>query len=151
MEDAHLVKLTAQRFHKRLRQYRAPVLTPLAVTNRDFQPHEIDILDTQPHRLHQTQAGTVQQGCYQMVDPIQLSEQITDFRLGQNDRQTRRLFGSRDTVQPRQLNGQHLLVQKQDRRQRLILSRRRYLPDNSKMRQKRLGFIAPIFTGWRLP
>ncbi len=48
-----------QRLVEHQRQYRHPVLLPLAATHDDLGVIEIDILDSQPQSLEQAQTATV--------------------------------------------------------------------------------------------
>ena len=61
----------------------------------------------------------------------------------QHHRQASRYAGLCDFGKPRQIHPEHFLVEKQQRRLRLILGRRRHVALGSEMRQKRFDFRRP--------
>jgi hypothetical protein len=67
----------------------------------------------------------------------------------QHHRHALRALGARHVIQPRQIDRQHFLVQKQQGRQGLILRGRRHMALHRKMRQKRLDLGRP-HVSWML-
>ena len=53
--------LLAQRPDQSYRQHRDAILVALAVAHQDFATSEIDVLDAQAHRLHDSQASAIEQ------------------------------------------------------------------------------------------
>ncbi len=131
----------------RLRQHRHAILCALAVANRDLAPRKLDILHPQPDHLHQAHPGAIQQTPEQTIRSLHPRQHPPHLVACKHHRQTLRPFRPRHVVQPGQIDTQHLAIQKQQRRQRLILRRRRHLALDRKMRQKRLHLRRPQVPG----
>lgn len=112
MEETHFPELPLHRLHRRSRQRSAPVPTSFPTPPNQFQSLNVDLLDAQSDRLHQTQTRTAKQRSDQVVDTIELC------------------------IEPGHLNGQHLTVEKYNGGKRLILRRRRNLAVNRTVRDK---------------
>lgn len=107
---ASALQLPAQRLDQSGGQHGVPILPALAIAHQGFPPSQIDVLDAQAHRFHQSQTGTVHQARQQPVDAIQPCQQGVHF----------------------------LAVEKQNRRQRLVLRRSRDVLAHRKVGEKRL-------------
>ena len=70
-----------------------------------------------------------------------------DLVNAQYRRQTRRFFATDDIVQPRQIGLQHLLIQKQQSGQGLMLCRGGHIALRRQMRKKRRDLASPHFRG----
>jgi hypothetical protein len=57
------VKVQFERFADRLRQHRDSVLLAFAIAHNDFAARKVDVLNAQPHGLHQTQTRSIKQAC----------------------------------------------------------------------------------------
>ena len=109
-------------------------------------PFEIDILESQPTDFQQPHAGPVIQLRHQpnLAAFRTLFENPPDFRDRQDGWQSIGLLGA-DSIDVARINFQDLLVEKQDRRKRLILSTRRHFGLDRQVRQKFFDLRAPEF------
>ena len=133
---AHARQLLLQRRPRAGRQHGAPVLAALAATHRQLVGVQVDVLDAQRQRLAQPQAGAVHQQRHQMGEAVQLAEQRRRLASRQHHRDASPRLRAHHVVQPRQLHPQHLAVQEQQRRQRLVLGRGRHVPLRRQVRQE---------------
>ena len=111
--------------------------SPLAITHQHLPVRKVDVLDSQPQALHHAQPGAIEQARDQPSRARQLAEQPFHLRASQHHRQARRAGRPLHAVQPRQFAPQHLAVQEQDRRQRLVLRRGRDVALRREMIEKR--------------
>ena len=88
---------------------------------------EVDILDAQADALHQPHPGAVKQLRQQGIEPVHMRQDASDLVLGQYGRNAAVMGRPLQVVQPGQLDGQHLAVQKQERTERLVVRGRRNL------------------------
>jgi len=102
-----------------------------------------EVLDAQPHALHQAKPAAVEQRRHQPFASVELREHRAHLVARQHDRQPRRTPRAPDVVHPRQLHPDHLAVEEQQRRERLILRRWRNRATRSEIRQKRLDLPFP--------
>ena len=121
MQPPHLGPLPDQVLAQRRRQHRHPVLSPLAVAHRQLVALQVHVLEPQPHTFHQPQPAAVEQPGHQRLAPGQALQQAPHLRPRQHYRQPLRTLGPDHVLHPRQLDPQHLPVQEQQRRQRLVL------------------------------
>jgi len=63
-----------ERFRKIHRQHRDPILASFAVTNRNAEITKIEILDSQPHALHQAQSASIKQSGHESVRTMEMRE-----------------------------------------------------------------------------
>ena len=108
-----------------LRQHRGAVLVALAAPHGDLVPAEIDVLDAQPAALEQPQPGSVEKHQHQPRRARRARENRANLAAGKHDRNARGCLRSNEIVEPRQLLTEHVSVEEQDRRQRLVLRRGR--------------------------
>jgi hypothetical protein len=66
-------------------------------------------------------------------------------------RQPRRTFGALQAVEPRQRLVERLLVQKEQRGERLVLSRGGDIPIAREMIEDAVTSVSPSSRGWRVP
>ena len=93
------------------------------VAHQHLAPGKVHILDPQAQRLQQAQARAIQQAGDYPAHPILLREHGTDLIARQHNRQMPGLLGPHNTLQLGQPQPEYLLVEKQQRRQGLILGR----------------------------
>jgi hypothetical protein len=100
----------------------------LAAPDHDLVRGEVDVLDAKPATFHDPEAGTVQQGGHEARHPVKPLEQGTDLIAAEDNRKPLRAPRAHDAIEPREIHRQHVLVQEQERAQRLILGRGGDLP-----------------------
>jgi hypothetical protein len=81
-----------------------------------------------------------------------MRQRVSRFAGRQHGRQVAGLLRAHDAVEPRQLYLQHLLVEEQQRGQRLVLRRRRHLAVHGQVREERLDLggrhVGPMPLAW---
>lgn len=133
--------------HQGRRQHRQPILAALAMTHRQLVTLEIDILDPQPHAFHQTHACSVEKTGHQRMRPVHRRQQALDLTARQHDGGPFRLLRPIQVSQPGQIDAEHFAIQKEQRRQGLLVRRRRYLQIRRQMPEKRPNLVSPHFPG----
>ena len=134
-----LAQLRLQRRNERRRQHDDAVLAALAFAHDDRAALELDVLDAQPQPLHQAHASAVEQlGEEAVLDALDRLQHGGDLAVREHDRQPPRRLRPADPGEPRQIEAEHLLVEKHDRRQRLAVGRHRDAPLGREPRQERL-------------
>lgn len=96
------------------------------------------------------QARAVEQARHQAPGAVHGSEQPFGLRDTEHRRHPHQALRAHDPVEPRQGLLQHLLVQEQQRGERLILRRRRDVPLGGEMTQERSDLRRPQFAGMPL-
>jgi hypothetical protein len=134
----HHREVRTQQPGQRIGQHGHAILATLAIAHRDLPRGEIDILDPQAHAFHQAHAGAVEQAQHQARGAIQPRQHRPHLGRREHRRQARRLLRPLDAVQPRQGHFQHFAVEKQDRRKRQVLRRRRHVAIHRETGQKGL-------------
>lgn len=111
-----------------LRQHQRAILAPLAGPHDEGAALEVHVLDAQLQGLGDAHAGTVEQGGQQAVlGRLQRRQQALHFNLVQNHRKAAPGLGAADLGHPGQILAEHLLVEEQQRRERLPVRGRRHL------------------------
>jgi hypothetical protein len=87
-------------------------------------------------------AGAIEQGRDQPFRATQVHEYLLHFRARQHDRQVLRALGTDDVHKPWQIEFEHIAIQKQHGRQRLVLRRSRHLAVYRERSQELLDFRA---------
>ena len=131
-------ELFVQAMLERGRQHHHPVLAALALAHDDRAALEIDVLDPQTYAFHQPHAGAIQQLREQAMPGRNAPHQAADLFLSQHHRQPRLVLRAAQLPHPRQVEPKHLLVEKQQRRQRLLVRGRRHAALGSEPGQERL-------------
>jgi hypothetical protein len=109
------------------------------VTNHEFPPGQIDILDPQAQRFQQSQAGAVEQTDHERhLGIFNTLDQAARFIDVEDGGQTRGFLSAYHVVQPRQFLTEHLLVKEENRAQRLILGGSANVALRSEMTEKSL-------------
>src|SRR6266581_149112 len=121
VQSAHLLQVRAQRLHELFRQQRHPVFLSLALAHQDLAVVEIHILDTQPKAFEVAQSRTVEQAGHQQSRAAQFGKQPLHLLHRKHRRQAHRAFRPRHAVEPAQIAPEHLLVEEQQRSERLPL------------------------------
>src|SRR5689334_9441468 len=91
------------------------------MAHEDDAACEVDILDAQRQAFLQPQAGTVEQCTDQPVLWCNLRQQCCDFVARQNNRNMYRRPGTADFAHPRQVDAENFTIEKEDRRQSLLV------------------------------
>ena len=138
MQYPRALDFQLQRFHQAARQDRAPILAALAVAHRDFPAREIDVLHPQAQALHQAHPGAVQHAGQQPGPPIQLRQEAPHLVARQHHRQLAGPLRPHHVLHPVHAKPQHVAVEKEQPRQRLVLRRRRHPALHCEPRQERL-------------
>jgi hypothetical protein len=136
-------QMRAQRLVQTGRQHRHPVLRSLAVANRDLAVAEVDVLHPQLEALAQPQPRAVQQGGHQPLRPLELRQQRAHLLARKHHRRPYRALGPHDVLHPGQLHAEHRPVEKEKRRERLILGRGCHVAPAREVRKKRRHFRRP--------
>jgi hypothetical protein len=127
-----------QRLRERPGQHHHPILVALGLAHDDHVAVEVHVLHAQPDRLHQAHAGAVQQPREQRRRLGHRVQQHLHLLARQHRRYATHRGGPLQVGHPRQLGAQHLLVEEQDRAQRLVVRGRRHVPLRGQHREKRL-------------
>lgn len=146
----HRIEVLLQRRDQRLGQYRRPVPGALSAAHDQLPVLKLHVLDAQRECFAQPQARAVEQAANQPVLPLQMREHVLHFAGREHDREVPGLLRSDDAVEPRQLDLQNLLVQKQQCGQRLVLRRRRHLAVHRQVREERLDLGGRHVSGMAL-
>ena len=123
VQRLHANQVRLERLDHRLRQHRHAVFSAFAIAHQNLPVVEIHILYAQLQALAQAQTRPVKQARHQPPGPVKLREQSLHLGYRKYRRQPRRTFGALQTIQPRQRLVERLLVQKEQRGERLVLSR----------------------------
>jgi hypothetical protein len=115
LEMPHEVRLDG------LGQHRDAVLVALAAPHGYPVGREIDVLDPEAGALEEAKPSTVQEDAHQADGPVKLPNDGAHLFAREDHRQTRRLLGSDDPVEPGQLLLEHVTVEKEQSAQRLVL------------------------------
>jgi hypothetical protein len=102
---------------------RYPIATALASSNDDLVSLEVDVLHSQPGTFEEAQPSTVEQTGHQLDGAGQTVEDGAHFFPRENHRQVLRMLGAHEIVEPGQLLVEHAAIEKEQRRQRLVLRR----------------------------
>src|SRR5437867_2674388 len=100
-----------------------PVRPSLPVAHHDLAAREVDVLDAQSAAFHEPQAGPIEKRGHDAGDALEAREDRVDFRPREDDREPRRAPGPYDALEPGEPRTQHLVVQKEEGRERLVLGR----------------------------
>jgi hypothetical protein len=134
---AHRRHLPRQRFLRAAREHRSAIAAALAAAHHDLAAVEVEILDAKLQAFEQPESGPVEQRADEARGPFEAGEDGPCLVARQYDRQARRGLGADHVVEPRQLALEDLLVEEQDRAQRLILGGRAHAPPHGEARQER--------------
>ena len=143
MENTCVHELAAQRIDQACGQNRDPIAASLPIADHEFATLQIEILGSQPHRLHQPETGPVHQPSCQTGDPLEPRQQLHHLGACQHHRQRPGLLRSDDRAEIPDLLIQNSLVEKRNRVQGLILGRGSHVSIDRQMTQKSLDFRLP--------
>jgi len=128
MLKQRLLALLQQTIPQRHWQRNTPILVALASTHADLTARKVHILDPQAKAFHQSHAGAIQQTRHQCSHTFRdCRQQPGNILHGQNDGQTFGALRTHNVLQPWQFHPQHLAIEEQQRRQRLVLGGWRHL------------------------
>jgi len=74
--------------HQRPRQHRPPIAPPLAITNQDLEPLEIEVLHSQGAAFEQPQSAPVHESGHQRADTAHSHHHPRHLVASQHDRKT---------------------------------------------------------------
>jgi hypothetical protein len=111
----------AQWSDERFGQDGHPVAASLGVANDHLPPLQVQILHAQTDSFHEAHARAIEQPGHQPMHPFDVRKHRAHLRLREDGGQPARLLRAQHVVQPRQFHPQDLLVEKENRRQRLVL------------------------------
>ena len=140
-----------QRLHHLLGQHRHPVLAALAVAHRNLPVGEVHVLHPQRQALDLPQPRAIQQARHQPFHALQLLEEPARLGLRQHHRGAHRPLGPHHAGEPGEILSEDLLVQKQQRRQRLILRGGRDIALRREPAQERLHLARAELGGMPRP
>lgn len=121
-------QLCLQRRHQRCRQHDHPVFATLAAAHDDDAAFEVHILGAQLQGLSDAHAGAIEQLRQHGVRAVEQRKHRTHLGHRQHHRQPRLALRTLESLHPRQLLAEDLLVQKEQRRQRLPVRGHRDMP-----------------------
>ena len=126
MLGLHALEMVRQVLSGRRGERRIPVLVAFAGANEDLVTGEIEILHTQAATFHRHQPRCV----------AEAPQQSLHFFLRQHDRQSFRSLGSNDALNEADLLIENVMIQKQERVERLVLRRGTHMGCCSQTRQE---------------
>lgn len=115
------LELVAKRRNDSLRKHRDAVLAALPVANENLATHDIDVLNAQSSRFHDSQSSAIKQFAEQAMRTPERSEKPHDLAAREHNGHTHGRLGADDVVEPGKIAGEHLAIQKQQRALRLVL------------------------------
>src|ERR1051326_2949528 len=121
MQRLDLLEVGRERAADRFGQHRHPVLRALPASNENLSPPEIDVLDPQGDRLVEPEAGAVQQGAEETVDPRQLLEHHLHLGAAEHDGQAGARPRPDNRAEVAERPTEHLPIEEEQRAQRLAL------------------------------
>lgn len=148
---------TGERRFEPARKHGDAVRAALAFAHDDLVAGEVEILDAQAKALEEPQLRAVEQRPHDPCRAGQRAEQAFHCGAREHDRQAPRAAGPHDIVEPAGIATQHIAVEEQQSRQRLILRRRADLPLDGERGEKttdvgdrQIDGVPLISTGCRL-
>jgi hypothetical protein len=108
-----------------------------AAPNGDLPAIEVNILHAQFETFLQAQSGAIQQHPDDPHCPFQVRQNRGHLLATEHDRKTKRLPGSHNVLHHADVGDEHALVQEQQCRKRLVLSRSADVPLRRQPRQER--------------
>lgn len=133
VQPTHVLQMLAQRLHKAPRQRGDAVFATLTIAHPDLFALEVDILDAKAHALLQAQPGAVEQAGHEPRGALELFEHGSNLAHAQHDRQPLGTLGAHRLPIDRPGLAQHVVIQKQQRSQRLVLGRRAHAARDGEM------------------
>ena len=117
-----LPEVQPQRLKQNVREQGEAVILALAIADNDLMIGKVEILDTQAHDFHQTEARTIHDLSHQPVDAIQMRDDLPGLLAGEDGRDALRPGGADGNESPViQFNLQNIAVKKEDGADGLIL------------------------------
>lgn len=110
---------------------------PRADWPRRRRPH------AQARALEQSQTPAVEQVRHQPERPVKAREDGADLDPREDHRETSRSARAHEVVEPREAQPQHVTVEEEERRERLILRRRAHLAVDGQRRQETADLVRP--------
>ena len=108
------------------RRERGPaILVSLSAADDDFAAIDVHILDAETHALEQAQSTSIHQRRAESVRIVELLQNESDFTRRQDDRYAARTSRRVDSVDGSERREQHMVVQKHERAEGLVLGRGR--------------------------
>jgi hypothetical protein len=146
-----MLELRAQLGRERARQRRDTILASLAVAHQNLATLDVEILHAKTHAFAQAQPGPIQHARDQPRRSRHAGEQSPNLIWTQHDRQTDRPPRSHEPLELELGTLQHHPVQEHERRERLILCRRRHTMHCSELREKLADLARPHLVGMPRP
>lgn len=123
-EHPRACELLAQLADERARHHGDAILAALPMAHDDLAAREIEILDAQAHAFHRPHPGSVEQAGDQRVRTRHERKHAAHLVAREDRGQPPGPLGPADVAEPGQLDAEHFPVEKQQRRQRLVVRRR---------------------------
>lgn len=142
-------RLPQTRSQRALQHYHT-VFIAFCLADDDDVAVKVHIFDAQAQPLHQPHARSVKQLRQQAHVMVQKLEQGAHLLFGQHAGNAALLRRAVDTVQPRQVNAQHLPVQKQNGTERLVVVEAETLRSLASMFSNASTSAAPMSRGCRI-
>jgi hypothetical protein len=137
---AHALEVGDQLRLDRGWQHGQPILVPLAVADGDLVHREVDVLHAQTTAFQQAQPGAVEQNRHEPRHAVEPLEDGADLVARQHDGQMLGPLGPDDVVEPREVDAEHLAIQKEQGAQGLVLGGGGDLALHGEGRQERGDF-----------
>ena len=107
------------------RKERCAIAVAFAFSDDELASLWVEILDAESQALEKPEAGTVEKSSDQGVLTLEMTEHCADFVTRHDDGKALRRSGAHGRVQAGEFPAEYLRVEEDERRERLILRRRR--------------------------
>ena len=132
------------------RQHRHPVLVPLAATDGELVPREVNVLHSKARAFEQTESRAVEERTHQTGHPVHLAEHRSNLLAGQHDGQPHRSLRTDHVVEPRQVLLENVSIRKRSAASAWFCVDAAALPSRASELRNVVISGAPISAGWRL-
>jgi hypothetical protein len=105
-------------------QHRDAILVALAAANDDLVASDVDVLNAQSAALEDSETRAVKHASHQSRRAREAVEERAHLVAGEDDGKPRGPLGAHEVVEPRQLDTQHVAVEKEQPARRLVLGGR---------------------------
>lgn len=120
-QQARFRELLAKGRHERGGQHDDAILGALPFAHDDGVALEIDVLHAQAKAFHDAHSGAVEKLREDAMRRVDEHEQARHFMMREHHGQAHLRLRAADLGQPRQIEPEHLLIEKDERRQRLLV------------------------------
>jgi hypothetical protein len=146
MQPTHTREVWLKNSTRGSRQHRSPIFVAFPAPDQELTSREVDVLNAQRERLEQAKAATVQQERHEERDALEVGEHAPDFVTREDGGKPHRTLGGHHALKlALDRRSEHVAIEEQQRRERLVLCRRAHSAVCRERAQKR-----PDFTGTKI-